>query len=137
APTGLPGTSSSSSAIAISTRPVRSRESVPTASAKTMGSGAINFGGTLGGPLVRDKLFFFGAYQGTIRRQLPATNIMFIPTAQMLAGDFTAFTSPQCNGGRPINLTTPFVGNRIDPARFSPAALNIVKRLPTTTNPCG
>ena len=95
------------------------------------------FGGTVGGPIVHDKLFFFGAYQGTIRRQLPATNIMFIPTAQMLAGDFTAITSPACNGGRQINLTGPFAGNRIDPARFSPAALNIIKRLPATTNPCG
>ena len=53
------------------------------------------FGGTLGGPIVGDKLFFFGAYQGTIRRQLPATNIVFIPTAQMLMGDFTAISSPR------------------------------------------
>jgi Carboxypeptidase regulatory-like domain len=95
------------------------------------------FGGTLGGPIVRDNLFFFGAYQGTIRRQLPATNIMFVPTPQMLTGDFTTITSPQCNGGRQINLAAPFAGNRIDPARFSPAALNLIKRLPATTNPCG
>jgi hypothetical protein len=52
-------------------------------------------------------------------------------------GDFTAITSPACNGGRQINLTRPFVGNSIDPARFSPAALNIIKKLPATTNPCG
>ena len=95
------------------------------------------FGGTLGGPIVRDKLFFFGAYQGTILRQLPADNIQFVPTAQMLAGDFTAYASAACNGGRALNLAAPFVGNRIDPSRFSPAALNIIKKLPATTDPCG
>src|SRR5262245_27103644 len=94
------------------------------------------FGGTLGGPIVHDKLFFFGGYQGTILRQVPTSNIAYVPTAQMLAGDFTAITSPAC-AGRQITLRTPFVGNRIDPSQFSPAALRIAKELPTTTDPCG
>ena len=54
----------------------------------------------------------------------------------MLAGDFTTFASPACQG-RQVTLGAGFVGNRIDPARFSPAALNLVKKLPATTDPCG
>ncbi|MBI4888856.1 MAG: TonB-dependent receptor [Acidobacteria bacterium] len=95
------------------------------------------FGGTLGGPIVQNRLFFFGAYQGTTVRQQPAANIAWVPTAQMLAGDFTTFASPQCNGGQQLTLRGGFVNNRIDPARFSPAALNLLKRLPSTTDPCG
>ena len=95
------------------------------------------FGGTLGGPIVRNKLFFFGGFQGTITRQVPSDNISFVPTAQMLAGDFSTITSPQCTGGKQINLTGGFVNNRIDPSRFSPAALNLIGRLPQTTDPCG
>jgi hypothetical protein len=55
----------------------------------------------------------------------------------MLAGDFAAFTSPQCNGGRQVALRAPYVNNQINPALFSPAALNFAKRLPSSTDPCG
>ena len=55
----------------------------------------------------------------------------------MLAGDFTAFASPACNSGRQIALRAPFVNNRVDPAQFSPAAMNLARRLPQTTDPCG
>src|SRR6266850_980079 len=95
------------------------------------------YGATLGGPIAKDRLFFFLGYQGTNIRQLPTDNRAFVPTAAMLAGDFTAFTSPACNNGRQINLTAPYVGNRVSPALLSPAALRISAKLPTSSDPLG
>jgi hypothetical protein len=97
------------------------------------------FGGTIGGPILRDRLFFFGAFQATMVRVLPSDNIAYVPTAAMLAGDFTAVTSAACNGGRAITLTGPFAGtgNRINPAQFSRAGLNFARKFPTSTDPCG
>jgi hypothetical protein len=95
------------------------------------------FGGTVGGPLVRDKLFFFVGLQTTTTRQNPLDQQAFVPTAAMMAGDFTAFASPACNGGRQLTLGAPFVNNRIDPGLISPAALNISRRMPTPIDQCG
>src|SRR6185369_8110179 len=81
--------------------------------------------------------FFFGGYQGTFLDVSPPDTLARVPTAAMLAGDFTAFTSPACNGGRQVALRAPFVNNQISPALFSPAAVNLAKRLPQTTDPCG
>ena len=94
------------------------------------------FGGTIGGPVMRDRLFFFGGYQRTETTQQPASLLARVPTAQMLAGDFTAFAAAACQGTA-VTLRAPFVGNRVSPANFSPAALNLTGRLPKTTDPCG
>ena len=46
------------------------------------------FGGVIGGPIIKNRLFFFGGYQGTTQRSAPSLNITRIPTAAMLVGDF-------------------------------------------------
>ena len=63
------------------------------------------FGGVLGGPIKKNKIFFFGGYQGKIEKTNPPTSISYIPTRAMLNGDFTAFASPACNGGTQRTLT--------------------------------
>jgi hypothetical protein len=95
------------------------------------------FGGTLGGPIRPDRVFFFFGFQGTRTRERPATDFDFVPTAQMLAGDFTTVASAQCQATGARTLSAPFIGNRIDPRLFSPAALRIAEKLPKTTDPCG
>ena len=96
------------------------------------------FGGTLGGPLVKNKAFFFGGYQGHVEKTNPPTSISYIPTRAMLNGDFTAFASPACNGGVQRNLAGGFVNNQIDPSRLSPIAVNFTRYLPVDqADSCG
>ena len=84
------------------------------------------FGGTIGGPIVHNKLFFFGGTQFTIQRSAPVTGTNYIPTPAMLTGDFTKITSPACNNGKQITLKTPFVNNTISASQLSAPALKML-----------
>ena len=100
------------------------------------------FGGVLGGPIKKDKLFFFLGEQNTFVRQLPVDTQTFVPTAAMLQGDFSAFASPTCQG-RQVTLKAPagsaysFVNNQISPSALNPAAVKIAAKLPAAINNCG
>src|SRR5579872_936377 len=101
------------------------------------------FGGTFGGRIIRDKLFFFGGFQQSNIRQDPASSTAYVPTAASLTGDFSALDGPGCQAkgvARPI--VDPTTGNplpnfKIPVSSFDPAAVALAKYLPQTSNPCG
>jgi len=96
------------------------------------------FGGVIGGPIVQNKLFFFGGLQTTLQRSDPKGNTTFIPTAQMLAGDWTTYVSAACQSGGAIALKLPFMDNRIDPNSFSKPAMELIRRMNVTpVDSCG
>jgi hypothetical protein len=95
------------------------------------------FGGTVGGPIRKNKVFFFAGYQGTYVRQDPADTTTFVPTAAMLAGNFAPWET-SCNGNK--TLLAPYVNNVLPMSLISPQALQIAKLLPpptSSTDPCG
>ncbi len=91
------------------------------------------FGATLGGPVRKDKAFFFVSYQGTRLRSDPGLTRQFLPTAAMRRGDFSsvtrAITDPQTR--------QPFPGNQIPANRLNPVTLNFLKYLPDPGTPTG
>jgi Carboxypeptidase regulatory-like domain/TonB dependent receptor len=85
------------------------------------------FGVNLGGPIRKDKTFFFVNYEG--RRDSTGDILQgLIPTPQMLAGDFSA-TGKTIKD--PFNANTPFPGNVIPANRFDPLAKQLLQYFPT------
>src|SRR5712691_1236235 len=96
------------------------------------------FGGTFGGPIIRDKLFFFGGYQGTRIRNTQNNLTAFVPTASNIGGDFSSYLNANDPGNplrrviaiRDPTSNQPFSGNIIPVSRFEPASLAMLKFLP-------
>jgi hypothetical protein len=86
-------------------------------------------GGSVGGPIVENRLFFFTGYQGTLLDQTLSDTLSIVPTQAMLAGDWTAFNA--CHGARwNTGLGADFADGQVNPAIYSPAAVRMAARLP-------
>jgi hypothetical protein len=101
------------------------------------------FGGTIGGPIRRNRIFLFSGFQATRERTAPPQSIAFVPTRAALNGDFSTLEGAGCqSNGKARQLYNPATGaayanNFINPISFNTPALNLLKLLPVSTDPCG
>ncbi|MFB3778612.1 MAG: TonB-dependent receptor domain-containing protein, partial [Bryobacteraceae bacterium] len=93
------------------------------------------FGGTVGGPIVRDKLFYFLSYEGTLDREFKS-NLYTVPTALMRQGNMTESDrlvyDPQTGDAQGRNRQ-PFPGNIIPADRINPVSQKLISLMPLPT----
>ena len=88
------------------------------------------YGGTFGGPIARNRAFFFGAYEAVRQRQAATFSGLFVPTAAERAGDFSS--TPR----KPKDPLTgdPFGNALIPGTRWDPASINFLNELIPAAN---
>src|SRR5262245_7277056 len=103
------------------------------------------FGGSLGGRIIKDKLFVFGDYDG-IRSKIGGTKLLTVPTAAARGGDLSAYRTRNADGTRSDNIFDPatsvfnakgelvsravFAGNKIPIGMLSQQSLNLLRLIP-------
>ncbi len=95
------------------------------------------FGGTFGGPIKRNKLFYFLSHEGTLIRQF-AAGLYTVPTPLTRQGIMTESDRPvydPATGDAEGFNRTPFPGNIVPRARFEPIVLKLVQLTPAPTFP--
>ena len=87
------------------------------------------FGGAFGGPIVKNRTFFFGSYEGQ-RLNRTQTRTFSVPSAALRSGDFSglgAICDPTPAG------CVPFAGNQIPASRIDPIAAAMLRAVPMPT----
>jgi len=105
------------------------------------------FGGSIGGPILKNRFFYFGDYQGT-RSRVGGSKLLTVPTALARTGDLSQYglnvfdpTAPlvvvPCPAGAigPCMGRQQFAGNVIPTGRLSPQAQNLLKLIPLPNAP--
>ena len=103
------------------------------------------FGGSLGGRIIKDRLFVFGDYDG-LRSKTGGSKLLTVPTAAARAGDLSAYASALklniydpatsvFNANGDLTARAQFAGNQIPTARLSQQSLNLLKLIPLPNAP--
>jgi hypothetical protein len=101
------------------------------------------FGGTVGGKIIKDKMFFFGGVE-VFSHTLGATLTVRQPTASERSGDLSDLLQRTDTRGNPSPVTVfdplsgqPFAGNIIPTNRLSPVATQLLTMIPAAPAPVG
>jgi outer membrane receptor protein involved in Fe transport len=92
------------------------------------------FGGSLGGPIRKDKTFFFGTYSGLRQNISQFLNAAVVPTALERAGNFS---QDKTKPNDPTNGNAPFPGGIVPTSRFDSVAQNILNKYIPAANLTG
>ncbi len=100
------------------------------------------FGGTIGGPVIQNKTFFFFSYQGT-RVRRGQSFLTTVPSALVKSGDVSLegarrnlIFDPATNAGTGATLERlPFAGNRVPSSRFDPIVMAVIANYPNPNVP--
>ena len=84
-----------------------------------------NFGGSVGGPILKDKLFFYFNYDHIISHGSTSASSFTVPTAAVMAGDFSGFTNLIYD---PATQTTQQTGTHLYPGQTTPTTCPCVIR---------
>ena len=101
------------------------------------------YGGTFGGKIIPNKLFFFGGYQHLKADQSQSLTQSYVPTQANLNGDFSVTDGAGCqSSGKAIQLLNPLTGtvlpnNQINPSFFVAPALALQPYFPANPSSCG
>ncbi len=91
------------------------------------------FGGSFGGPILKNKLFYFGSYQGTRTNTTNNGQLQFVPTMAERSGDFSSLL-PSTQLVDPLTGEA-FKGNQIPLERLSPVANYLLQHIPLPNGP--